>query len=74
MSVAQISPYDVQSLIKAAIEGILAMPIEDRAGWVIYLLEHLENGITDREHRSKAVELLRDVLSAVSVRLDEGMW
>ncbi len=63
-----------ESLIAEAIEAILNEPPDERASWVLYLLENLDVGITLREGQQNANELLHTIIRCSYDRYTTGRW
>ncbi|MCX7602163.1 MAG: hypothetical protein N2Z75_09540 [Meiothermus sp.] len=69
-----ISPYDTEALIKAATEAILNQPPDERASWVLLLLENLDVGVQLREGQAQANALLRPIIRCTHDRWITGRW
>jgi hypothetical protein len=61
---------EVKDKVDAAAAVIAILPADERAGWVLYLLE-----VLDRTCKEKDITtLLVDVSLAVDARIQEGGW
>ena len=61
---------EIQAAMEQAAELLATRPAEQRAGWVVYLLEALD------EHAQAAdfEDVLRGVQESITTRLGEGTW
>lgn len=73
-SIPKISPYDTEALIKAATEAILNQPPDERASWVLLLLENLDVGVRLREGIEQANALLHPIIRCAYDRWNTGRW
>ena len=62
---------DVMDLGAAA---ILDLPADERAGWVIYLLETVDGACQERGHGCEFSDSVVTVFLALSHRLADGAW
>jgi hypothetical protein len=61
---------DIQETMDQAAHALGALPEEEWAEWVVYLLETLENRVEGEEYRG-FLEVLR---LAITTRLEEDLW
>ncbi|GIW33756.1 hypothetical protein [Meiothermus sp.] len=70
----QISPYDIETLVQATTEAILNQPADERASWVLLLLENLDVGVALREGKEQANALLHPIIRCAYDRWNTGRW
>ena len=61
---------DIQETMDQAAYALGALPEEEWAEWVVYLLETLENRVEDEEYR----DFLEGLRLAITTRLEEDLW
>ena len=65
---------DVKSAMDLAAAVILDLPADERAGWVIYLLETVDGACQERGHGCEFSDSVVTVFLALSHRLADGAW
>jgi hypothetical protein len=61
---------DIHKAMERAAYALDAIPVEEWAEWVVYLLETLEEGVDDEKYR----DFLDALRQAITRRLEEGLW
>lgn len=61
---------DVQAACEKALDAILTRSPDTRAGWVVYILE----GLDDAELRRPFADVLEEVRASLETRLEDGGW
>jgi hypothetical protein len=61
---------EIQDTCEEALDAVLQLPAGQRAGWVIYILE----GLDEAEERRPWSDVLEEVQDAIETRLEGGRW
>jgi len=66
---------EMQQVLDLAATAIAGCDQEMRAGWIVYLLEALQDHCHDDYNRRQEYEqMLKNVKDDIEARLREGMW
>ena len=65
-------PFEIQAKCEMAADAIATLAIGNWAGWVLYILEALEDLAGNRD--TFGTEVLESMAESINTRLNEGRW
>ncbi|MCX7782646.1 MAG: hypothetical protein N2318_03265 [Meiothermus sp.] len=66
--------FELDKRLRAFLQGVLAQPVEERAGWALRLLEELDRGICLKNGEREASRLVHTLMHQLYDRWLFGRW